>query len=456
MRWTPVLVCSFLAFGPALRGAQSEPPVITVGGQSFATWQDYVNSDLFRSQGLRCGSRTLGTGTEVLPGSDCALDSSSIRGRYAPEGHARFRIPVVVHVLQSTAGEGQISDAQVQSQIDVLNEDLGAIQGTPGENGTDARIEFFLATVDPFGNPTSGITRSIDDVWFDDVWFDDGGDYFDVLAWDTGRYLNIYTNRASGTLGYVPDLPQGGIVGTPADRVVILWAAFGRNAPIGPPFDLGRTATHEVGHYLGLYHTFDFGCGTPAECYTSGDRICDTEPEAVAVHGCPSSSSSCDTPDPFHNYMDYSDDACYQEFTPEQVNRMRCTLEGWRPMLPDCTVLAAVNVRNAGANLDTYSATSPVLGGSSVVNVVAPAFTSAVLLGYGAPANVPLPRGNVLLIDSTSAFFFRKVVALPTSGVSLPIPNLAALCGQTLFTQAILIGGAPFALTNAVDMTIGE
>src|SRR5262249_16443907 len=156
-----------------------------------------------------------------------------------------------------------------------------------------------------------------------------------TLNWNPAEYLNFYTNSASGALGYVPQLPQGGIVGQNSDRVVILWSAFGRNAPIGAPYNLGRTATHEVGPYLGLYHTFDFGCGT-ASCYTTGDRICDTNPESQPVFGCPASSVSCGTAqDPFHNYMDYSDDACYEEFTPEQVNRMRCTLVNWRVSIDD-------------------------------------------------------------------------------------------------------------------------
>lgn len=425
--------------------------MIVVAGQAFATWHDYVTSSLFRSQGLRCGASFPASRSEVVPATDCSLSSTTIRSRYEAEGHVLFRIPVVVHVLQSTAGQGLISDAQVQSQIDVLNEDYRALTGTAGALGTDGRIEFFLATEDPQGNPTTGITRSTDDGWFDDI-----GSYWDALAWDTTRYLNVYTNRASGTLGYVPDLPQGGGVGTSADRVVILWAAFGRNGPIGPPFDMGRTATHEIGHYLGLYHTFDFGCDTASGCHASGDRICDTNPQEQAVFGCPSSSFSCGSEDPFHNYMDYTDDACYEEFTLEQINRMRCTLECWRPELSVCTVLATISVRNAGSNLNAYAVTPLVLGGNALVNVVAPVFSTAVVIGYGAPAQLPLPRGNVLLVDNGSAFYFRKAIPLPTSGVTWPIPNRASLCGQTMFTQAILIGGAPFRLTNAVDMTIGE
>jgi hypothetical protein len=424
--------------------------VITVRGQSFATWKDYVDSTVFRAQGLRCGSKTVGLDVQQ-PASDCTLASTSIKSRYEPDGHAVLRIPVVVHVLLSSSGEGQISDAMIQSQIDVLNEDMRAAPGTPGELGNDARIEFFLASADPIGNATTGITRTIDDDWFDDV-----GNYYDALAWDPQRYLNIYTNRASGTLGYVPDLPQGGVAGTSSDRVVILWAAFGRNAPIGPPFDLGRTVTHEVGHYLGLFHTFDFGCGLPGECYTTGDRICDTNPEAAPVHGCPASSSSCDSDDPFHNYMDYSSDVCYREFTPEQINRMRCTLESWRPELPDCSALAGVNVRNAGANLPAYSATPPVLGGFSTLSVVAPGYSSAVVAGYTAPANMTLARGKVLLVDTSSTRFFQINLSLPASPLNLPVPNRAALCGLVVYSQAFLTSGPSYTLTNAVDLTFGE
>ncbi len=93
---------------------------------------------------------------------------------------------------------------------------------------------------------------------------------------------------------------------------------------------MGRTATHEVGHYVGLYHTFE-GCDGSSGCYVGGDLICDTNAQSQATNGCPSSHSSCGSPDPFHNYMDYTNDACIWEFTPEQMNRARCTLINWRP-----------------------------------------------------------------------------------------------------------------------------
>ena len=280
--------------------------------------------------GIRCGTPVLDPDrfpNALLAPSDCAYGSTSPQSQYDPG--ATLTIPVVVHVIQRTNGTGFISQSKVQSQIDVLNEDFLAIAGSNGANGNDSRIQFELASIDPNGNPTSGITYSSNNTWFND-----GGSYWNTLAWDTNNYLNIYTNNAGGYLGYVPDLPQGGIVGSKSDRVVVLWSSFGQNGPIGPPYNKGRTTTHEVGHYLGLWHTFDGGCGG-GNCYTSGDRICDTNPESSPTYGCPGSKSSCGSSDPFHNYMDYSDDLCMWEFSNEQINRMRCTLENWRPNLAD-------------------------------------------------------------------------------------------------------------------------
>ena len=260
--------------------------------------------------------------------SDCAYGWTNPTSDY--DATFVYDIPVVVHIIQRTNGTGAITDAKVQSQIDILNEDFLALAGTNGANGTYCAIQFHLATVDPSGNTTNGITRSTNDTWFND-----SGSYWNSLAWDTNEYLNIYTNSAAGYLGYVPDLPQGGIVGSNADRVVILWSSFGRNGPIGPPYNQGRTTTHEVGHYFGLWHTFDGGCASVSNCYNNGDRICDTNAESQPVFGCPGSKTSCSSPDPYHNYMDYSDDLCMEEFTPEQMRRIRCTIEFWRSNLPD-------------------------------------------------------------------------------------------------------------------------
>ena len=433
---------AFLTQGPAAGS-------VTLGGQVFPSWQAYVESPLFRAQGRRCGTRAQ-SDLALRPPSDCSLASTIVRPEYAPAGHPLYRIPVVVHVLRATNGDGELTDATIQSQIDVLNEDFRARAGTLGQNGFDARVEFALARTDPNGQPTSGITRTTNNNWFNDL-----GNYYDTLAWDPARYLNIYTNTASGYLGYVPDLPAGGIVGTNQDRVVVLWAAFGRNAPVGPPYDLGRTATHEIGHYLGLYHTFDFGCDS-GDCYLSGDRICDTNPEANPVFGCPSASLSCGGADPIHNYMDYTDDACYEEFTPEQVNRMRCTLVNWRTELDEtCTNFAAVTTRTGGHNQNVFSATPPVLGSSFTLDIVAPGRTSAVVFGFARAGSKLLPNGMLQLVDELSPRYFLLTMALPVGSAVLHMPSVPALCGVTAFTQAAVLGGGPWALTNSVDLTPG-
>ena len=318
----------------AIQGVRSaqvpdRAPVITSRGQSYSTWSAFTQSSQFRNLGLRCASPDFDPShfsTAMLAPSDCAYGSTTVKPEYDPG--VIYTIPVVVHVIQKSNGQGYISPAKVQSQIDVLNEDFLAIAGSDGAPGTDSAIQFELASVDPSGSPTTGITYSTNDTWYGD-----GGGYWNSLAWDTKNYLNIYTNSASGNLGYVPGFPQGGnLVGSKSDRVVVLWSSFGQNGPIGPPYNKGRTTTHEVGHYLGLYHTFQGGCASSA-CYTSGDTVCDTNRESSPTYGCSANKSSCGSSDPIHNYMDYSDDLCMWEFTPEQVNRMRCTLENWRPDL---------------------------------------------------------------------------------------------------------------------------
>ena len=265
--------------------------------------------------------------------ADCAAATSNPSPAYEPT--SVLTIQVVVHVIQNDGCvAGGLSDAQVASQIEVMNEDFRALAGTPGSGGVDAQIAFALATVDPLGNPTSGITRDCNTTWYNDP---SPCPYCATLAWDPTRYLNLYTNTAANARGYVPFLPSapGAGVGTNLDRVVINTLAFGRPGPV-PAHAGGRTVTHEVGHYLGLYHVYFNGCGvaTAPECYATGDLLCDTLPDAVDHHGCPSDTTQCGgVTAPVENYMELSDDTCLERFTLEQVRRMRCTLQHYRPGL---------------------------------------------------------------------------------------------------------------------------
>ncbi len=404
----------------------------------------------------RCGTPTYFGTPGPLDAPDCGLNNTN-PGPWFPT--TVVRIPVVVHVISNTAGTGNLADTTVQSQITVLNEDFRAIAGTPGAPGYDTKIEFFLATRDPAGNPTTGILRHTNNTWFND-----SGNYWNSIAWDTTRYMNIYSNSAGGggVLGYVPDLPQGGsALNTNADRVVILYTAFGDPAIGGAPYNRGRTCTHEVGHYLGLYHTFQSGCGN-ASCYTTGDRICDTAAEQTARFGCPTTATSCGSADPVRNYMDYTDDTCMTNFTAEQAARMRCTLANYRPNLAQPSgPIAAATVRNGPGNFNVYTSAPPVLGTTitSQANVGGLGYTLGSVYWYLQPANVPF-QGYTLLMDINSPLVYQTPFALPLLGIymfwSTTIPNDPAFAGVNVATQALLINGTSFALTNAIDMTIGS
>ncbi len=319
---------------PAAAGGITPEPVV-VDGLTYATWSDYFQSDHFQSLGRRCGTQVTRAAEKLAGPGDCTASSTNPTAAYDPGN--TYPLQVVVHILLNDSGsQGDISDAMVQSQIDILNEDFRALAGTPGAPGNDIAFQFALATTDPSGNPTNGITRS-----YNTNWFNDNGTYYNSLAWDPNSYINVYTNTAGGYLGYVPWIPQQGSVGSNADRVVIHYQSFGRNSP-GAPYDQGRTLTHELGHYFGLLHTFDGGCGTVSGCYTTGDLICDTNREQTATFGC-SDGNTCSSPDPIHNYMDYTDDTCMNNFTVEQNRRMRCSIENYRSGL----LTLATSVANA-------------------------------------------------------------------------------------------------------------
>lgn len=407
---------------------------------------------------IRCATPPRDPNATVPQGpADCSYSNTNPLGSYAPS--FIYRVPVVFHVIRSTSGQGNLSAAQVQSQVDILNEDFRALPGTPGSGGFDTGIEFFLATSDPQGNPTTGITYTTNNTWFSDR---QTSSYTTALAWDTNRYLNVYTNSGGGALGYVPNLPQAGnLVGQTNDRIVVAWDTVGRNAP-GAPYNQGRTLTHEVGHYLGLFHTFDGGCGSASACNSSGDLICDTNPESQPRFGCPGSASSCGSPDPYRNYMDYTNDTCMTGFTSEQARRMRCTLQHWRPGLAASCVVASATTRNAGSNPQSLFTVPPILGNSWTTTVLpnSTGHSLAVLMGYLNPAQIPLPNGSIALVDFNDPFgpaLAFDSQAGPFAIFTATVPTNPALCGLQLSIQAAHFGGAAgFALSNASDLVIGQ
>ena len=239
------------------------------------------------------------------------------------QNKAVITIPVVVHVVYNTSAQN-VSDAQIQSQLDVLNKDfrklntdLSLVPSTFTSLVADAEINFCLANRDPSGNSTTGILR----VQTNQASFstNDGVKYASSggsNAWPSNQYLNIWVcNMSGGILGYA-QFPGGA---SASDGVVVGYTCFGTTGTAQAPFNKGRTATHEVGHWLNLRHIWgDATCGS--------DLVSDTPVHNTSNYGCPSHprSNSCGTSaEMFMNYMDYVDDACMQMFSSGQKARMQ-------------------------------------------------------------------------------------------------------------------------------------
>ena len=246
-------------------------------------------------------------------------------------------IPVVVHVVYKTNAQN-ISDAQIQSQIAILNQDYrktnADVSSTPAAFQPlcgDARVEFELAKTDANGNPTSGVTRTqttansfVDD---DKVKSSTTGG---ADAWPADKYLNLWVcELGANLLGYA-QFPGGPPT---TDGVVILHSAFGNTGTAAAPFDLGRTATHEIGHWLNLRHIWgDDGTGCSGD-----DFVADTPNAAGSNTGKPGfphvTCNNGPNGDLFMNYMDYVDDAAMFMFTNGQVARMQACLDGDRSLI---------------------------------------------------------------------------------------------------------------------------
>lgn len=258
---------------------------------------------------------------------------------------ATYEIPVVVHVIHNgePVGTGtNISDAQIQSQINVLNKDFKRLNldasNTPAEFNTVAGsidIEFILAKQDQFGAPTNGIQRvkGTQSVWT----LSDNATFKALSYWPAEDYYNIWVVNIPSYLGYaqfpVSSLP--GLENSPDDRltdgVIIHYSAFGSNFEglgtftLITDYDHGRTATHETGHFLGLRHIW----GDDGSSCSGTDYVDDTPNQAGDYSGqCPVYPKvSCSSNDMFMNYMDYTDDGCMNLYTQGQIARMIVVLD---------------------------------------------------------------------------------------------------------------------------------
>lgn len=268
---------------------------------------------------------------------------------------ATYVVPTVIHIVQQTT-DTLITDARIQGQLDVLNEDFRLLNADTTiipsifrPFAADTDIEFRLAQIDPHGCPTNGINRVTSPLALLD--WNYGPDLKRATQWNPHKYMNVWVVESingGNLLGYAIN-PNYLAIDSSLDGIVVGALFFGKGytSPITPN-QSGRTLTHEVGHYLGLQHTFYGGCGgnSPADCLSAGDEVCDTPPVSAPSIGCTSQPNTCtetpvDLPDMVYNHMDYTDDLCRVMFTEGQADRMHFYLNGIRANLTSQANLTA-------------------------------------------------------------------------------------------------------------------
>lgn len=282
-----------------------------------------------------------------LQAIETAIQQNQLNG--TNKSRALVTIPVVVHVVHN--GEaigvgGNITEAQILSQFEVLNEDYrflnvdaALIPGVFQTFATDMGFEFCLAIRDPDGNPFNGIER-INGGQSSWTMSDVETNLKPVTIWDPTKYLNIWTLQLgganAGTLGYSSKPGQD----PTTDGVVVQYRNFGNTGNVVSPFNKGRTATHEIGHFLGLDHLWGTGAPNVSSC-GDDDGVADTPNQSKANYSCPSfpvvSCSNGPNGDMFMNYMDYVNDACMFMFTAGQKAKVDNLLTTYRSSLASST-----------------------------------------------------------------------------------------------------------------------
>lgn len=342
-------------------------------------------------------------------------------------------IPVVVHVVYKTAAQN-ISDAQVMSQIDVLNEDFSRTNAdsvnTPSAWQSIAGkmpYHFVLARQDPGGNPTTGIVRvqttansfsTNNAIKFNSQ---GGSD-----SWDVNTYLNIWVgNLGGGLLGY-GEFPTG----TPSNTYgfVCLYSAFGRVGTVSPPFDLGRTTTHEISHCFNLKHIW----GDDGTACSGTDNVGDTPNQAGANFGCPSFplTDACSASSPgvmFMNYLDYSDDVCMNMFTEGQATRMIAAVTNFYPTIVNSIGIQPVALQANDAGVSAIIDPAGVNCNTSITPVVTLRnFGTATLTA--ATINYRIDNNPIQTIAWTGT-----LASLSTVNVTLPL--MTTTVGNHTFTS---------------------
>lgn len=294
-RGTAVLLFGLALGFTAAAPAQGDRPFV-LNGKSWVSQEAFVNS------GARCGTRHV---DEIEAAAVDAL-IERLRAQRGPAVVAGpVQIPVYFHVINKGSGiaNGDVPESQLLDQLDVLNDSYAGVTG-----GSATGFQFVLA----------GITRTTNTSWYTMTPGSTAEQQAKAALRQGGAdALNFYTaNIGQGLLGWAT-FPWS-YAGNPSDDgVVVLYSSLPGGT--ATPYHLGDTGTHEVGHWLGLYHTFQGGCRKP------GDQVNDTPAERSAASGCPTGRNSCASQpgnDPITNFMDYTDDACMNRFSTGQAARM--------------------------------------------------------------------------------------------------------------------------------------
>lgn len=262
-----------------------------------------------------------------------------------PKNEAILTIPVVVHIIHDGDAYGtgsNISDEQIYSAVNGLNEDFRKMTGTNGDgDGADVEVEFCLAVRDPDGNAHSGINRvdgcTVTNYCTQGITAGNGQGAGELAIknlsrWPNQQYYNIWVvteiennNGGSGIQGYAYFPTTSAVDGT-----VVLFNAFGTTGNLKSYTNMNRTITHEMGHAFALFHSFQGGTCTETNCVSQGDRVCDTPP-TTQNSNC--ALPACGGTQQVRNYMDYTSQTCKDMFTEGQKTRMRLALNNSRTNL---------------------------------------------------------------------------------------------------------------------------
>ena len=336
-------------------------------------------------------------------------------------------LPVVVHIIHNNGAEN-ISDLQVLQGIQHLNEAYANSGYYDPSDGVNTNIQFCMAQRDPSNNATNGITRDVSPytVMGGADYYSDDQNVKNINRWNPLCYINIWLVKSIPTsvVGYAY-LPSAH--GSSVDGIIIEAGYFGSSYPNDV------VVAHEMGHYLGLYHTFEGGC-TNNDCTSDGDKVCDTPPDqSTAGISCTSSANSCTTDvlsgfatdqnDLTQDYMDYGNFNCMKVFTQGQADRMNWFIQNVRESL-----LACKSCMNPCPALVTASFTSPAAPFIAGINYIF-INTSVNAASYEWYVN------NVL--QSTSANFNYTFPAVGTYTIKLIAKSGNVLCDDA--TQNITI-----------------